>query len=308
MPKPPWSYLPPVVPETGWQTGNEKLLHSFAPVFVVAEGARSFNRIGTPSIRLNDGKEHVFVDPDRHAVFAANRGDRIGGENVLHLLYRIHFTKLAFKPSVFYEMHRNAGLLAIVTLSEKHLPLLLTTVYTCGCYYALLPTRHFPANALPADWPPAVKKVYGKKLPSVVPAAEPGTSRFTIHLDSRTHRVNDIRLTSSPLPGDQKPISLRRMEELENLPVQGTSGRTASFFHQSGPARGHVRGAWSPIEGLTAGLFLLDPMLGTDKQFGPAEETGTPFYTLLLPWNRRVSRLDRFEPLMKKIGFRLERL
>ena len=49
-------------------------------------------------------------------------------------------------------------------------------------------------------------------------------------------------------------------------------------------------------------------MIGSDKDFGDPSETGTRFYTMLLPWNREVSRLDRFEPLLRKLGFRLDAL
>jgi hypothetical protein len=98
------------------------------------------------------------------------------------------------------------------------------------------------------------------------------------------------------------------MDELHRLPVHGGNGRHASFFHTSGPWRGYVRGAWSPIEGLTAGLLLLDPRLGSDKDFGDPRITGTKFYTSLWPWERDISRLDRMGVLLKKRGFDLTAL
>jgi hypothetical protein len=58
-------------------------------------------------------------------------------------------------------------------------------------------------------------------------------------------------------------------------------------------------------EGLTAGLLSLDPILGTDKDFGDLRIRGAKFYTSLLPWERDISRLDRMEPLLHKRGSRV---
>lgn len=282
------------------------LLRCHAPVFVLGQGERSFNRIGTPEILLERGREKVRVDPDVAAVFTEVRRDRIGEKDVLQLLYRVHFTRLPFKPSVFYEMHKNAGVLAILTLEEpQRTPILLTTVYTCGCYRVLLPTELFPREALPLDWPREVKKFFGATLPATLRHPEPPGSRFVLRLASKTHRVIGIETLPDLPAGRRVKLPLRPMEDLRRLPVSGKEGASGSFFYSDGPLKGHVRGAWSPIEGLTACVFLLDLTLGMDKDFGDPEITGTPFYTSLLPWRRQVSRLDRFDPLLRYLGFRL---
>lgn len=301
-------YRPPPCPTADAGAGAEAArLACFAPVFEIAEGARELNRIGTPRIRLRRGRERVDVDADRPTLFAETRKDCICGRDVIHLVYRIHFTKLPFTTAVFFERHRNAGLLTLVTLdAASGEPLFLTTVYTCGCYRALIPTEAFPRHALPERWPAHAMKVFGKTLPSVVSCARAGESRWVIALASRTHRVEAIRI--APEPADGIAIPLAPIDDLRRLPVEGAPGRTSSFFHTRGFLKGHVRGAWSPIEGLTAGLLLLDPLLGMDKDFGDAELTGTRFYTGLLPWQREVSRLDRFEPLLKSLSFRLDAL
>ena len=301
-------YRPPPCPAAPAEAAGEaSLLACHAPAFEIAEGSLEFNRIGTPRIRLRRGRERVDVDPARPALFAGTRSDRIGSRDVLHLVYRVHFTKLPFTPAVFYERHRNAGLLTLVTLDAvSREPLFLTTVYTCGCYRALIPTDRLPKDALPEEWPAREIEVFGKKLPAVVPCAIPGRSRWVLGLTSRTHRVEAIRV--EPEPSGATELPLVPMEELRRLPVEGAPGRTSSFFHERGFLKGHVRGAWSPIEGLTAGLVLLDPLLGMDKDFGDPEVTGTRFYTGLLPWKHDVTRLDRFGPLLTSLGFRLDAL
>lgn len=299
-------YVPPACGGAEAAGDEAALLRCYAPVFVVEQGSRSYNRVGTPEIRLERGKEKVRVNPDVAAAFTEVRRDRIGQTSLLQLLYRVHFTRLPFKPSVFFEMHRNVGVLAIVTLRESDLqPLLFTTVYTCGCYRALLPDL-FPPEALPTDWPAKEKRFFGKTLPAIVRHPEPGRSRLTVRLASKTHRVYEVETLEEPPLGSRVDLPVRAIEELRRLPVAGSSGAFASFFYTDGPLKGHVRGAWSPIEGLLAGPLFLDLTLGMDKDFGDPKVTGTPFYTSLLPWKREVSRLDRFDPLMRHLGFRLE--
>ncbi len=245
------------------------------------------------------------IDPDTPAVFAEVRRDSIGGTAVLHLVYRIHFERLAFKPSVFFELHRNVGVLAVVTVREEDLePLLLTTVYTCGCYRVVLPTTLLDEAAFPPAWK-GVRSA-GRDLPARLDPPIRGASRFVIRLTSRTHRLAGVE-TSASATDTAVDLPLREMRDLHRLPVDGRPGQTASFFYTRGLRRGHVRGAWSPIEGMTAGMLLLDPMLGMDKELGDPRSTGTRFYTSLLPWKRDVSRLDRFEPLLRLLKFRTDR-
>ncbi|MEO8191706.1 MAG: hypothetical protein ABI682_15340 [Acidobacteriota bacterium] len=287
------------------------LLRCFAPVFVVEEGNRSFNRIGTPALYRTGGRDRARIDTETPAVFTEARRDAIGGTRVLHLVYRVHFEKLAFKPSVFFERHRNVGVLAIVTLREADsAPILLTTVYTCGCYRIILATDLLDDAALPPGWRRG-KRSAGHDLPARLTAPRPGESRYVIRLTSKAHRLAGVETSPVSAGAEESsartPLPLREMKDLHRLPVEGTTAEIGSFFYTRGWKRGHVRGAWSPIEGVTAGLLLLDPMLGMDKEFGDPEETGTRFYTSLLPWRRDASRLDRYEPLLRLLKFRTDR-
>lgn len=301
-------YVPPACPGGDAASREEAaLLRCLAPVFVVDEGERSFNRIGTPEIRREKDRDRVRVNPEVPALFGEVRRDRIGSTDVLHLVFRVHFERLPFKASVFFERHRNVGVLTIVTVREADLaPALLTTAYTCGCYRALLPTDRLESSALPPRWPAGTRRVFGRDLPAIVRAPARGESRFVVHLASKTHRVRDIETLPQAPAGAGMDLPLRGIDELRRIPIEGTDGEVGSFFYTRGFLKGHVRGAWSPIEGLTAGLLLLDPMLGMDKDLGDPGTTGTRFYTSLLPWRREASRLDRFEPLLRLLGFRTD--
>ena len=286
------------------------LLLRHAPVFIVRENEDAVNRIGTPEIRHESERDRVLVNPANPRIYAEVRRDRLGATPVLQLVYRVHFQAVPFASKVFFEAHRNAGVLAIVTLTErKRQPIFFTTVHTCGCFLALLPTDRVPQEVLPAKWPKTSKRVTGKTLPAVVTYPKPGQGRLVVRLEPKTHRVEHIETTAA-LPKDvpRTVMLLHSMKELHRLAVVGGGGRRGSFFHTSGPLRGYVRGAWSPIEGLALGVFLLDPMLGSDKDFGDPEITSTRFYTSLWPWERNASRLDRMGVLLEKRRFNLTAL
>jgi hypothetical protein len=305
-------YVPP--PCTG-DPGSEAAarLACHAPVFVAPEAERTHNRIGTPRARLDDGlfgrDVEIGVDPDRATLYAETREERAGGRDLLQLVYRVHFERIPFTFSRhFYEAHENPGLLVLVSLDrETRVPLFVTTVHTCGCYRAVLPTRALPDAALPEDWPDDRLRVYGQRLPARLPAWSPTRERLVIHLVPDRHRVAEVELRADPVDGRPHPLLLEDLSALRRLRAE--DGSEHSFYYTSGALKGHVRGAWNPLEGLTIfGLVSLDPTVGMDKEFGDARETGTPFYTMLRPWKHGVSRLDRFESLLRELGFRIEAL
>ena len=293
----------PVQGDRAKHDGEFDLLHAYSPLFVTHAGRRE-NKIGSPEVRLERGRERFLVNPDVPAIFAEVRRDVISGTPILQLVYRVHFTNQSVP---FYEMHHNPGVMAIVTLrASNREPILFSTVHTCGCFLALLPTDRFPRAALPAGWPDREKRVSGKTLPAIVQQPVPGRSRLIVTLADRTHRVEAVATLPELPSGNRVAVPLRAMAVLHELPIHGSPGKTTSFFYTEGPLKGYVRGAWSPVEGLSAGLILLDPRLGSDKDFGDPTVTGKKFFTALLPWKRDVSRLDRFDPLMRSLKFRLE--
>ncbi len=299
----PWVYRP----RRGALPDGEEaaLLERFAPVFWIEQGEAEWNRVGTPFIRRRCMAEWVRVDPERATLYAEVIPERVGERECLQLVYRLHFDQLAFTWKDFASLHRNAGLLVLITLEKDSLvPLVLTTVHTCGCWLAVLPTDRLEPLALPGDWPPSRVEIAGESLPAVVSVPEPG-SRWILHLATRTHRVRDVLTSGEPQDGLERPLPLRPMDDLYRLEVEGHPLERGSLFYTGGFLRGYVRGAWVPIEGLTAGIVLLDPRLGMDRDFGAPDRTGARFHTALLPWNRERSRLDRFGRLLDWLGFHL---
>ncbi len=281
-------YVPPACTTPIDAGSDDVLLRCFAPWVVAAGVEESYNRIGALVLeRESSGGLSVRVDPERPVIYTEVRGDIVAGEHVLQLVYRLHFEKIPFRFSrTFYEAHRNPGLLVVVTIdAASAIPRFVTVVHTCGCYAAVLPTEHVPRAALPPDRPLDVIHVYGQTLPAILGTPD-RAARLILWLEAGSHRATDVRFAGSMPDGRVVPIDFRPIAELRDMPVAGGStGERGSVFHDSWPARGHVRGAWNPIEGLTVwGLVALDPMVGTDKDFGDPEQTGTAFYTMLTPW------------------------
>jgi hypothetical protein len=298
----PWTYAPAVEP-----SGTEQdLLARFAPCFVVEEGAAPWNLIGTPTLARRAGVERARVDTARAVLYAEARRERVGAREVHQLVYRIHFDQLAPTPATFLSMHRNAGLLVLVTVDREALvPLVVTTVHTCGCWLAVQPTTALAGAALPVDWPAVHLAVAGETLRARLAVPDAG-ERFVVALRTRSHRVHDVRVADPRTLATEnaRALPLHAVEELRRLPIAGTRGETGSFFYTRGYLRGYVRGAWVPLEGLTLGLLTLDPRLGMDRDFGDPDETGARFFTALAPWKREASRLDRFGRALGALGFR----
>jgi hypothetical protein len=291
---------------------DDDLLRCFAPSFVAAGVVESHNRVGTVVLeRRGFGGLSVRVDPARPSMYTEMRLDIVGGELVRQLVYRVHFEKIPFEFSpTFYEAHRNAGLLVVVTLdAATATPRFVTVVHTCGCYAAVLPTQHVSRAALPPERPLDVVRIYGQTLPAILSVPDPA-ARLTVWLEAGGHRATDVRFATAKPDGLAVPMELRSVSELRDMPVAGGGDdERGSIFHDSWPARGHVRDAWNPIEGLTAwGLVALDPMVGMDKDFGDPTQTGTAFYTMLTPWWQSASRLDRFDRLLRELGYRTDTL
>jgi len=300
------TYVPPPCASVE-PASDADLLRCFAPA-LIAEGTESLhNRIGAPELDRDFlGFVRVNVNSERPVLYTEVLRDSLAGRELLHLVYRLHFPKIPVRLSRHaFEAHQNPGLLVLVTLdAERREPLFVTTVHTCGCYRALIPTTRVPDDRLPLAWPSSLE-VHGYSLPARLEPPVAGTRQVAVTLAADRHRVSEVRVTELPLrvQGERVELALEPLEQLRSLPIAGESGR-ASLFYEAGPLRGHVRGAWNAFEGLTLGWLTLDPTVGMDKDFGDPERTGTPFYTMLSFWKQDASRLDRFERLLAELGYR----
>jgi len=236
------AYVPPACAPSE-PTSEAELLRCFAPV-VISEGAeQDHNRIGAPELERGlFGWLDARVDPERPVLYAEVLHDALAGRELLHLVYRMHFSKIPLRlsPHVF-EAHRNAGLLLLVTLdAASREPLFVTSVHTCGCYRALIPTTRVPDDHLPPSWP-AELRVHGHTLPARLPPPVAGTRPVVLTLTADRHRVSDVRVgTLDGVAADARAaIALEPLAQLRDLPIAGESGR-ASLFHSSWLLRGRV--------------------------------------------------------------------
>ncbi len=280
----------------------------WAPVFIVYGHAWEYNRIGRPTIRITDNdREDVSVDPDHPAIYYMQRTFTTSRAAYTNDIFRIHFPEVPYNFSPFnLTAGKNVGVLVIVTLDHQHRPVLVTTVGTCGCYKAFVPTQYLPADALPLDWAGQRQDVYGEDLPRMLNMEGYSDPRFVIHLRPQVHRVMNLEVLDDAQLSSQRfrsvPMQSYPMNQLNRLPVDGGF---RSFYYQDGVLKGHVKGSIKPFESLFMSLISLDFYIGMDKAYADPEQTGNPFYTSLKPWRRTDSNMWYFARFLGYWGWRL---
>ncbi len=284
--------------------------YRFAPVFIAEQTDHAFNRIGKPQARLDDhGDEELYVDASQPFVYVDRQNFTTANGRYTNLIYRIHFEKTPFSLLPFHiTAGNNNGLLTVVTLDANNRPLLITTVHTCGCFLAIVPTSELPITAYPEGWESDSQWIYGMTLPGQLQLPEPldESMRVAIYLKSETHRVMDIQLQSMDEITQHSPIktlNIAPATDLMTLPLSGN--RNTSFFETQGNRKGYVKGSHKPLERLLVSWWALDWRVGEDKAFGDKSETGTVFYTSLKPWNRHASDMWPFADFLSFWGWQL---
>lgn len=302
---------PPPAPETprlAYVAEGSGIAARFAPVFVPSRPDAPYNRIGSPAARVDDGGgARIEIDTARPAVFFRERTFTTARGRYTNLVYRVHFTRVPYRlrPGNV-SAGRNVGLLVVVTLDAAERPVLVTTVHTCGCYLAFVPTEALPADARPIGWDPAGQEVWGERLPGLVPVPDGPEAHPVLWLRDGTHRVMDAALMPrggiaaafSPVPAPLRPIA-----DLDRIPLPG--GGTTPLFETEGRRKGYVRGSIKPLEMLFVSWWAWDLYVGSDKRYGPGDEMATVFYTSLKPWRRTESDMWPFADFLAFWGWRL---
>lgn len=281
------------------------LLERYAPIFVLQTWEETYNRIGAPAADLTaKGRERIYVDHSRPVLFAQTRSFATARGSYTNLIYRVHFERV---PLPHLTVGRNVGLLAVITLDNEMRPVLVTTVHTCGCYLAFVPTTYLSPDAYPEGWETGRQEVHGEILPGRLryPEAFEPAYRPVIYVRDETHRVMDIGLVDereAVWRYDVVPATVEPMEALDRLPV---NGGTTSFFETGGRRKGFVKGAGKPLERLMISWWALDWRVGEDKKLTEAAEMNTVFYTSLKPWRRSTSDMWPFADFLAFWGWRL---
>lgn len=285
------------------------LLGRHAPVFLVENHGAAHNRIGTPQAAFTaDNREIIRVDPGRATVYVRQQTFTTPGGTYTNLVYRVHFAEV---PGGWAPFHltagKNVGLLVIMTFNDRQQPLLVTTVHTCGCYLAFVPTTYLPADTWPAGWQKGRQAVYGENLPGLLDLAgrPPERIRPVIVLRDGTHRVKDIRWANAGTSGSAAVLTaeLKPMDALERLPLENAG--ITSFYETSGSRRGYVKESYKSRERLLMSWWALDWRVGEDKTLGVDKTDGIEFYTSLKPWARSASDMRDFAAFLEYWGWRL---
>jgi hypothetical protein len=278
------------------------------PVFLIQEAEEQYNRIGMPSVRESATQtSEIYVDPETPAVFFEAQQFSTNRGTYRNLIYRIHFERVPFFLSTFnITVGNNPGILIIYTLDANDQLLLITTVHTCGCFLAFLPTKALPSDWFPPDWPLESQWVYGHTLPSLLqPPKTNNSEKIVFTLESETHRISDVAvLGQDTLQNlhDVIDLEILPMNDLYQLPFKDT---TESFFEMEGPRRGYVRNNTKFLERLLISWWAFDLYVGEDKAFGAADTSETIFYTSLKFWHRKDSDLKDFPRFLSYWGWKL---
>jgi len=275
------------------------------PAFIVKEPQHQYNRIGSPAIRPSaSGKPVAIVDPEQPTLFFETTAFTTPRGTYRNLVYRVHFPEVPFfwtSPNL--TAGKNPGLLIIYTLDDQDRLLLVTTVHTCGCYLAFLPTPLLDRARYPADWPEGEQSVFGYRLPAR--AEPPGNDgqRLAFTLESQTHRIGAVDYADpGDQPGEEVAMHLAPMRGLHALPFELG---VRSFFETSGPRNGYVRNNTKILERLLISWWAFDWRVGEDKAFGGGDTSPAIFYTSLKFWARKASDMKDFPKFLAYWGWGL---
>lgn len=286
------------------------LLSRYMPVFVIENYKKSYNLIGTASAKATEGKkETIYINPQKATIYSQKRVFKTAKNTYTNLVYRIHFKKIPSGLIPFYlGAGKNTGLIVIVTLNNDNKPILYTTVHTCGCYIAFVPTSYMPEGSFPKGWSHGRQSVTFENLPGILKYDEPSLdqSKTMILIRDGSHRVKDISLL--PLDYMQQHMTaiaqIQFLDSLKNLPLKDK--RTTSFFENSGSRLGYVKESYKFREWLLMSWWALDSKIGEDKVFGKDKNDGILFYTTLKPWDREKSDMRDFVTFLRYWNWNLD--
>jgi len=303
--------VPAEIPNTLYSAdgGGDEILNQFAPIFMVHGYSAAYNRIGRPAARYDrQGNEQIYIDSENPVFYYLKQNFTTDKGSYTNLIYRIHFSKIPFSLIPFnLTAGSNVGLMVVITLDSRAKPVLVTTVHTCGCYLAILPTSFLPGDALPLNWQDKPVRAYGEKLPWLLDYSSRDNPGLVVHLRPSVHRIMDLEIMAAAELQDLRRFSviktpLQPVRELEQIPLGKGS---TSFYYQKGSLKGHVKGSVKFFESIFLSLPSLDLFVGADKVYGDRQETGNPFYTSLKPWNRNASDMGDFVRFLEFWGWRL---
>lgn len=288
---------------------TDSLLFQYAPWFIAHDFQNEYNRIGKPTAEKHkEGKITIFVDPGQPVIYAMEKDFSTGKGIYKNLIYRVHFPKVPYSLIPFnLSAGNNVGLMVVITLNHDQRPILVSTVHTCGCYLAIIPTTDLPRDNFIDGWKEEVLNVYGEKLPAILDFSGKENPRLLVSLRPEVHRVMHLTVFEEQVISNARnsrfiTSPMISMNSLEKLPFNDDY---VSFFHEKGILQGYVKGSVKPWESIFLSLISLDLFVGTDKAYDDPNKTGNLFYTSLKPWNRNKSNMWNFSEFLAFWGWEL---
>ncbi len=288
---------------------SESPVERFVPLFMTYDFRNPYNRIGKPKAeKQEDGDVEIYVDPDEPVIYTMQKDFSTSRGEYVNLIYRVHFPEVPFGLVPFnLTAGDNVGLIVVITLNKEQRPVLVTTVHTCGCYLAIVPTTELPKDALPEDWKDETLDVYGEELPPILDFKGRNDPRLLVHVRPEVHRIMDLEVVEDrhASVSEKYRFVAAAVEPTLNLEKLPLNGDTVNFYHEDGLLKGHVKGSVKPFETMFLSLVSLDPFVGADKAYDDPAKTDNPFYTSLKPWNRNKSNMWFFERFLEFWRWRL---
>lgn len=288
---------------------DNSIARQHLPVFIIANPNEKHNLVGTPSSKATgDTKEEIYVNPEIPTIYAETRKFTTQKESYTNLIYRIHFEKVPFSIFPFFlGWGKNVGVIVVVTLNKDGMPILYTTVQTCGCYLVFIPTSYTPRDAFPDGWNIERQTAYGENLPGLLDFKDvPLDQAITlIFIKNDSHRVEEIAVSSASVLMNYKTekAHIQPLDSLQRLSLEGMG--STSFYENSGYRKGYVKGSSKPWERLLMSWWTLNWTVGQDKKLGRDKEDNPIFHTSLKPWARDESDLRDFPTFLKYWGWKL---
>ena len=284
------------------------LLQRFAPLFIIEHGEETYNRIGTPAARLtSQGKQDIWVDPTRATVYTQVERFSTEHDSYTNLIYRVHFEKNPFTlVPLNVSAGENVGFITVITLDSQENPVWLTTVQSCGCYHAIIPTDYLPQSAYPDTWNTEEVEVYGERLPGLLRLkGQDRDVRIAITIRGGSHRCKGVAVAPLADSGTGIPkveAVTAPIEQLKHLPLP--NGSETSFYPEKGRRKGLVKGAYKPLETFLFGLWAWDHNVGQDREYGPKEKVGRRFYTTLFFARKKDADMWRYARYLEHNGWK----
>lgn len=287
----------------------DPIVAKWAPAFLTYGYHDTYNRIGEAVARSGEGNsDAVDIDTTQPTVYVMQRTFKTDQATYTNLIYRVHFPGVPYSLIPFnLTAGHNVGLMVVVTLNGAQQPVLVTTVHTCGCYKAFIPTTYLPADALPKGWDlDHSQRVYGEQLASQIDYEGSEEPVLLVHLRPEVHRVMTVEVVpAAHLHSDRYnriAMSVEPADALWRLPAG--DGPT-SFYYKKGWRKGHVKGSTKPFETIFLSLISLDLFVGSDKVYADPDVSGNRFYTSLKPWRREDSDMWDFARFLDYWGWHL---